>query len=438
MTVSKKKAVFRLAVNTTSSKFGMLTSFIRQAEALKGHIEMLDSLFKHATEGIVVVDSTGRIAMVNPRALSLFGYEFIDELVGKTIELLIPRRFSDKHTHHRDGFMYEPLARKMGIGRDLLALRKDGSEFPVEVSLSPFSTSEGQFVVSFIIDITERKKHEKALMEANEAIGRLNAELEARVEQRTEELASALEELNESKAEVLRALESERELNELKSQFVTIASHEFRTPLATMLSSVSLIGRYKLTEEDDKRQKHVQRVKSAINNLTEILNDFLSLGKLEEGLLRCIPIQFNLEAFCQQLVDELKGVCKPNQSIQFSYEGEKVVVADSQLMKNVIINVVSNGVKYSSKDIGLRVKIGDGVIRLEIQDSGIGIPESDLPHIFNRFFRAHNSGNVQGTGLGLNIVKKYLELMKGDIRVESKLGVGTTFFIEMPATGTKS
>ena len=112
--------------------------------------------------------------------------------------------------------------------------------------------------------------------------------------------------------------------------------------------------------------------------------------------------------------------------------------ADSQLMKNVIINVVSNGVKYSSGDIGLNVSVEDDMIRIEIKDSGIGIPESDLPHIFNRFFRAHNSGNVQGTGLGLNIVKKYLELMKGDIRVESELGVGTTFFIEVPATGTKS
>lgn len=433
MALIEKKAGFRLAVNTTSSKFGMLTSFIKQAEALKGHIEMLDSLFKHATEGIVVVNARGNIAMVNPRALNLFGYGEIEELVGNSIELLIPRRLTGRHEKHRGEFMGQPLARKMGIGRDLLALRKDGTEFPVEVSLSPFSTSEGQFVVSFIIDITERKKHEKAIIEANEAIVRLNGELEARVDQRTNELALALEELNESKAEVLRALETERELNELKSQFVTIASHEFRTPLATMLSSVSLIGRYKLSEEDDKRQKHVQRVKSAINNLTEILNDFLSLGKLEEGLLKSVPIQFNLRAFCEQLVDELKVVCKAGQAISYKHEGDQIVFADNQLMKNVIINVISNGIKYSSKDITMLTRVDNGVIYIEIKDSGIGIPDSDLPHIFNRFFRANNSGNVQGTGLGLNIVKKYLELMKGDVRVESELGVGTTFYLEIPA-----
>lgn len=437
MALSKKKAGFRLAVSSTSSKFGMLNSFIKQAEALKGHIEMLDSLFKHATEGIVVVSSTGNIAMVNPRALSLFGYNEIEELVGQPIDLMIPRRLASKHVEHRDNFMNQPQARKMGIGRDLLALRKDGTEFPVEVSLSPFSTSEGQFVVSFIIDITERKKHEKALMEANQAIVRLNAELEARVDQRTRELALALEELNESKAEVLRALESERELNDLKSQFVTIASHEFRTPLATMLSSVSLIGRYRLGEEDDKRQKHVQRIKSAINNLTEILNDFLSLGKLEEGLLKSVPIQFNLEAFCIQLSDELKSVCKPGQTIRYRHTGDQVVFADNQLLKNVMINIVSNGIKYSTKDISFTTSVSNGMISVVVKDYGIGISEADLPHIFNRFFRAHNSGNVQGTGLGLNIVKKYLELMGGEVKVESVLGTGTTIQVEIPFSVSK-
>lgn len=438
MTVNKKKAAFRLAVKSTSYKFGMLSNFLKQAEALTGHIEMLDSLFRHATEGIVVVNAAGEIAMVNPRALNLFGYEMVEELIGKSIDILIPRRLIDKHQDHRKSFMKTPSARKMGVGRDLLGVKKDGTEFPVEVSLSPFSTSEGQFVVSFIIDITERKKHEQALMEANDAIVRLNAELEARVELRTKELEQALAELSESKSDVLRALESERKLNELKSQFVTIASHEFRTPLATMMSSVSLISRYKLTEDDEKRQKHVRRIKSAINNLTEILNDFLSLGKLEEGLLTAVPIRFNLVDFCRELMEELKGVCAPGQSILYTHEGDEQVWADNQLLKNVIINVISNGIKYSHKDIRFLTRVKDGRIYIEVQDYGIGIPAADLPHIFNRFFRANNSGNVQGTGLGLNIVKRYLELMNGDVRVESQEGEGTTFFIELPIASVHS
>lgn len=410
----------------------MLDLIIEQATALKGHIEMLNALFKHATEGIIVVDATGEIAMVNPKALRLFGYDEEAELIGNKIEVVIPRRFSGKHHHHRSGYMDSPHARSMGGGLNLTALKRDGSEFPVEISLSPFETSEGRFVVSFIIDITERKRHEKAIIEANEEIVKLNTVLEARVEQRTNELAMALEQINKSKQEVMRALEKERELNDMKSKFVTIASHEFRTPLATVLSSVSLIGRYTGGEDDDKRQKHVKRIKSSINNLTEILNDFLSLGKLEEGLVKSIPIRLDIKKFCTELTEDLKAVCKPGQFITYEHSGQEIGALDSQLVRNVIINMVSNAIKYSEKEIIVKSTTTVDTFKLSIQDFGIGIPEEDLPHLFGRFFRAANSGNVQGTGLGLNIVKKYLELMNGTITVESTMGYGTTFEIEIP------
>ncbi len=410
----------------------MLDVIIEQAKALKGHIEMLDALFKHATEGIVVVDATGEIAMANPKSLKLFGYSAEKELIGKKIEMLIPRRLTQVHHSHRSHYSENPHARSMGIGLDLLALKRDGSEFPVEVSLSPFTTSEGRFIVSFIIDITDRKRHERAILEANEEIVKLNAVLEARVEQRTNELRGALKQLRDSKQEVMRALEKERELNDMKSKFVTTASHEFRTPLATVLSSVSLIGRYTLTADDEKRQKHVKRIKSAINNLTEILNDFLSLEKLEEGLLRYVPSGFNLPDFCHELVEELRMVCKTGQHIHYRHTGPETIYLDNQLLRNILINLVSNGIKYSDRDVQVTTEMTAEKLYITIQDNGIGIPENDLPHIFDRFFRAHNSGNVQGTGLGLNIVKKYLELMDGQIRVESKVKEGTTFLVEIP------
>src|SRR5690606_19798836 len=157
MTVNKKKAAFRLAVKSTSYKFGMLSNFLKQAEALTGHIEMLDSLFRHATEGIVVVNAAGEIAMVNPRALNLFGYEMVEELIGKSIDILIHRRYVYQLQDHRNSFMIPHSVRKMEVGMDLLVVKKDGTELPVDVSLSPFSTSEYQFVVSFITDISERK-----------------------------------------------------------------------------------------------------------------------------------------------------------------------------------------------------------------------------------------------------------------------------------------
>ncbi len=411
----------------------MLEVFIQQTQAMKRHIEMLDALFKSATEGIIVVDSWGDIELVNPKAEKLFGYE-ADELIGKKIETLIPHRVAQKHVNHRIGYAHHARPRGMGMNMSLYARRKDNSEFPVEVSLSPFKTSEGDYIVSFVVDISARKQQEKELLEAHHQIQQLNTELEQRVQQRTRELAKALEEIEQSKEEVLRALEKERQLNDLKSKFVTIASHEFRTPLATILSSASLIGRYPTTDDEEKRQKHVGRIKSTVNNLTEILNDFLSLGKLEEGKIRNVPVVFNLPDFCRELMDELKAVAKTKQQFVYQHEGNEEVCIDRHLLKNVLINLVSNASKYSNegKAITLRSNNNCKKVYFEIQDEGVGIPEEDQPYVFDRFFRAHNAGNIQGTGLGLNIVRKYVELMEGDIRLQSKVNHGTTVYLELP------
>lgn len=400
---------------------------------MKRHIEMLDALFKHATEGIIVVDGQGTIAMINPKAQELFGYSD-GELIGKKIETLVPARHSGKHVTYREGYSHEPRARGMGKSLDLFARRKDGSEFPVEVSLSPFSTSEGQFVVSFIVDITARKLQEDIIQNANLQIQKLNSELEERVALRTRELADALRKIENSQEEVLRALEKERELNDMKSKFVTIASHEFRTPLATILSSASLIGRYPSGEEEEKRHKHVQRIKSAVNNLTEILNDFLSIGRLEEGMVHAIPVQINLPDFCKELLDEVRGLCKEGQAIYYDHSGEDEVWLDKHLLKNVLINLLSNAIKYSgiNKEIRLRTFTEDSNVGFEIEDQGIGIPDKDQAYVFDRFFRANNAGNVQGTGLGLNIVKKYIDVLKGDISFKSTYGVGSTFRVVLP------
>ena len=394
-------------------------------------IEMLDALFKNATEGIVVVGKDAGIVMVNPKAEVLFGYTK-DELIGKKIETLIPHRFAARHTGHRDGYMKHPHARSMGIGLDLFAARKDGSEFPVEVSLSSFTTSKGQYAMSFIIDITERKKQESE-------IKALNAELENRVEERTEELAHAINKLAESKQEVMRALETEKELNELKSRFITTASHEFRTPLATILSSVSLIGEYPETKDQSQRLKHVTRIRSVVYNLTQILDDFLSLSKLEEGVLRNQPENINLSDFAKDTAEEMKAMLKTDQNIICAHMGhENSAHIDKHLLKNVLFNLLSNAIKYSpeGKNIDLNTSCENKKIMIIVKDRGIGIPKDDQPLLFERFFRARNAWNVQGTGLGLNIVKKYIELMKGEIRFKSTVDEGTTFTLEFSAKPT--
>lgn len=390
-------------------------------------IEMLNALFKHATEGIVVVGKDGGIVIANPKAEQLFGY-VKDELIGKKIEVLIPQRYATGHVNHRDGYARNPHARSMGIGMDLFAMRKDGSEFPVEISLSNFSTSEGEYFMSFIIDITERKKQETEII-------KLNAELEKRVEERTEELAHAINRLAESKQEVMRALETEKELNELKSRFITTASHEFRTPLATILSSVSLIGEYPESSEQEKRLKHIRRIKSSVHNLTQILNDFLSLSKLEEGIVRNQPSEISVDEFAKDLIDEMKPTLKNGQSIHYVHQGkENSVEIDQQLLKNVLINLISNAIKYSheDKEIYFTTACEKGKVVITVKDQGIGIPKEDQPLLFKRFFRAQNANNIQGTGLGLNIVKKYIELMDGDIRFKSEIDEGSVFTLEFP------
>lgn len=273
-----------------------------------------------------------------------------------------------------------------------------------------------------------------------EEIRKLNAELEERVQKRTEELFNAIKQLEETnklqkqaEIEVRKALEKEKELNEMKSRFVTIASHEFRTPLSTILSSTSLIKKYSELGEQEKLDKHIQRVKSAVNNLNGILNDFLSVSKLEEGHTSLQPARFNLKDLLEEIQEEMSAVLKENQSLSFSHNGGEELVQDKHIIKNTILNLVSNAIKYSEQGkIEIKSAAEDSTIRISVSDEGMGIPEQDQPFLFSRFFRAQNAANIQGTGLGLNIVKRYIELLSGSISFESIPGNGTIFFIEIP------
>ncbi len=427
-------------IGKNPARAGIFALYEKRNTLMRREQEMLNSLFEFATEGIIICDSKGNIQMVNPAAERMFGYE-VHELEGKTIEVLIPMRHRRGHVGLREGYVKDPEPRVMGHNRDLYGVRKDGSEVVVEVSLSPFETDEGKFIMSFVIDITNRKKSEielrlahERLQQTSDALSKLNLELESKVHDRTEELADAIQRLAESKREVMRALEREKELNELKSRFITTASHEFRTPLGTILSSASLISRYETGSDTEKRKKHIERIKSSVHNLTEILNDFLSLEKLEEGIVRCNPEQFDLSKLIQDLVGDMRNMTKKGQTISTKYSGENEVFLDRQLMKNALINLVSNAIKYSPEDkpILIKVDLKKEMLQIDIEDQGIGIPDDDRPNIFERFYRAKNSGNIQGTGLGLNIVKKYVELMDGKISFVSRFNEGTTFTVEIP------
>ena len=400
----------------------------------------MTSLFENATEGIILTDNKGLIVLANPAAEKMFGYGQ-KELENLSVEVLMPINFRAGHKILREGFHRKPADRSMGGGRDLFALKKNGQEFPVEISLSHYSKDSQLFVIAFIVDITLRKEIEQNLVKKQNELEKvtfeirtLNTELERKVDERTHILKEALEKLEVSQKELHQALDKERQLNEIKSRFVSMASHEFRTPLSAVLSSAALISKYTTEAEQERRDKHINRIKDSVKHLNDILEDFLSLGKLDEGRIAADPGEFNLKEAINETLTDLKPVLKPGQKFNFSYEGPEKVNADKKLLRNILINLLSNASKFSNEDLPITIttKCNEENSSISVTDKGIGISEKDQEHLFTMFYRASNVTNIQGTGLGLHIVKRYIDLMNGTVNLQSTLGKGTTITITFP------
>jgi len=408
-----------------------------------GYHYMFEALFNYATIGIIVTDNKGTILNFNSQAEKDFGYSK-KEVTGKAIEVLLPQSVKAKHREYRSSFYENPSPRAMGHGRDLFAKKKDGSVFPVEVSLSNYSIDEKLFVIAFLIDITVRKQQETVVINQKEElehitsqVKQLNTSLEKKVEDRTKMLRETLSALEQSKLELSEALKEERDLGELKSRFVSMASHEFKTPLSTILSSAYLLEKYNNINEPEKRSKHIARIQNAVNDMRMILDDFLSLDKIDEGLIKASIKQLTAaECFTEieNVISEMQGNCKSNQTITLHKSGTQPVLADKHLLKNICSNLLSNAIKFSpeSAEITVSCTITGDELTIVVKDNGIGISAEDMQHLSERFFRAKNAFNIQGTGLGLHIIIKYLELMNGTIEVISELDKGSSFIIHIP------
>ena len=409
-------------------------------EKLKQEKEKFEALFQYASMGILVANAEAEIILMNNFLLALFGYTDQTELIGKKIETLIPSRYHNKHIHQRDHYIENPKPRPMGLGKDLFAVRKDGSEFPVEISLSNYTTAEGSFAIAFVSDITKRKEFENAIHQqreeltvTNAKIEELNDELEEKVELRTKQLQYTMQELEVSKDELTKALSKEKDLSDLKSRFVSMASHEFRTPLSTILSSASLVAKYTEAEEQEKRNKHIVRIKSSVSNLTNLLNEFLSIGKIEDGKITAHNAEFNIREMITLLCSEMEAIAKTNQQFDYLHTGDEIIFCDAALLRNIITNLLSNAIKFSAEGSLIEVTsiISSTTIVLSVKDNGMGISVEDQEHLFERFFRGTNVTNIQGTGLGLHIVGKYIEILDGEIEFESDLEKGTKFIITL-------
>ena len=388
---------------------------------------LLVAIIQNAIDGIITIDDRGKIESINPAACKLFQY-LPEEVIGNNVSMLMPPPDREQHDEYIHRYQRTGDPHIIGTGREVMGLKKDGSRFPFRLGVSEVQYSGRKIYTGFIHDLSREKEAEETLKE-------YAIHLEELVEERTESLKKSLTDLHAAKEEVSLSLEKEKELGQLKSRFVSMASHEFRTPLSAVQLSASLIDKYAQPFDNPNISKHVAKIKNSVANLTTILNDFLSLEKLEAGKVEPAFQEFDLVKLAEEITEELQMVAKKDQNIIYQHTGTgSMVMLDPNLLRNCVVNLVSNAIKYSGENtfIEFNTEISDQACIITIKDNGIGIPDTDQKHLFEAFFRAHNTGNIPGTGLGLNIVARYANLMKGTVDFKSEVNKGTLFTISFP------
>lgn len=403
--------------------------------------DVFNILLGSVSEGVIVVDSLQIITETNASADRMFGYDR-QELIGQHLNVLIPNTYHSAHAGHFNGFMKKRERRQMGHGRDIFGKRKDGSIFPVEAGLNPFIINDQNYVMALVIDISVRKEQEKKIRE-------LNSELEIKIHERTKELNDSVsllqsvnEELNKenkrritAESETQKALTKEKELNELKTKFLSLVSHEFKTPLSGILTSAILLGKYQLSEQQEKRDKHIKTITEKIHYLNNILNDFLSLEKLELGKEDYKFSAFKISKIVNEVVYNANMLLKEGQQIKYpEHIDDLSLTQDEKIIELALSNLIHNAIKYSPDHsiIELEVKQNNTHTTFKVIDNGMGIPKSDQKNIFNRYFRAENALLTHGTGIGLNIVQSHMENLGGHVSFDSEESKGSTFIITLP------
>ncbi|MEN9260308.1 MAG: ATP-binding protein [Thermostichus sp. HHBFW_bins_43] len=373
-------------------------------------------ILNSAGEGIYGLDANGMVTFANPAAARMIGWSTA-ELIGRSMHDLLhhshpdhtpyPRTECPIYAAFRDGQVHHVV--------DEVFWRKDGTSFPVEYTSTPMRDEQGRLVGAVVTfqDITERKWAEAALKQAHE-------ELERKVQERTAELQRANQQL--------------QELNEMKSRFVSMVCHEFRTPLNTILFAVTCLERYRHQLSDAARHHYVQGIQADIQHMTQMLDDVLLLGRTDARKLTPQPTPIELVQFCQDLIQELQ-LTHPGANIQFqSDRSQQMAYLDLSMLRSIVLNMLSNAIKYSQPQqlIHLRLSCPHDSLVLEVEDQGIGIPQEDQPYLFDPFHRGSNVSTIPGTGLGLAIIKRLIDLLSGTVEVSSQVGTGTLFRVRLP------
>jgi len=371
----------------------LIAAAVRDATERKAAEAQFEALLEAAPDAIIVVDGTGTIQIANERTKTMFGYSSA-ELIGKPVEMLIPDGSRDKHPKLRDGYVHHPTVRPMGAGLQLWALRKDGSRFPADISLSPLKRPSGTLVTAAVRDITDRLRVEDALRDAKEAA----------------ELA-----------------------NQAKSEFLSRMSHELRTPLTAILGFTELLQMSEVGTEQ--REMFVERTHRAGQHLLSLINDVLDISRVESGRLSISVEPVGIQPVVREVLD-LVGAMAEAQDIAITDDtNELVVLADRNRLRQVLVNIVSNAVKYNRPGGSVRVssRAVEGDVLIDVADTGIGISADDLPKLFKPFERlSAETGEVDGTGIGLALSRGLAERMGGSIWVSSEVGEGSVFTLRMP------
>lgn len=491
--------------------------------ALRENERKFRQLVKAAPIAIIISNDSGQITLVNDQAEALFGYTST-ELLTQPVEMLVPAAVHTVHTVHRDTYVTAAAVGPVERTAELFANRKDGTLFPVEIELSHIETADGLMIMSFIMDISERKAAERALREQRDflqlvidtipdfiavkdqsgrfqLVNRRTAELygvtptallgkreiDIHPDQRALErfqtqdqqalfsgqplfipedtfgkysyqinviplknevaafdrllvVGSDITQRKRAEEVLQQALQKEKELGELKSRFVSMASHEFRTPLTSIMVLTETLSSYRHKLTDEQIAQRLSKIQDQIGHLKTIMDDVLQLARIQARRMEFNPMPVDLDELCRSVVEEFQSQPTAAQRLRYTYAPTTSPLhLDKRLMRQIISNLLSNALKYSAidKSVDLHLTYAEGAVVLQVRDEGIGIPPDDIKHLFQPFHRATNVGTISGTGLGLSITKESVELHGGTITVDSQVGVGTTFVVTLPATSSK-
>lgn len=383
-----------------------------------GSEDRLRLVIEASPSGMIMVGSAGEIVLVNSEIERLFGYNRT-ELLGQSIEILVPEAVRATHPANRISYFKKPATRSMGAGRDLYGRTKDGQLVPVEIGLNPLALGEETFVLASVVDITERRKAEMALLRSKE-------ELERRVEERTKELAAARDQAEE--------------VSRLKSEFLANMSHEIRTPMNAVLGMCNILSK---TSLDERQQRYADNIRDGANTLLTIINDILDFSKIEAGRMKLESIDFDAVRVVESTCEMLATAARHNRLAILAEIDENIpsqLRGDPERLRQILINLISNAIKFSHQgNIIVKTKLesienNNAILFFSVLDEGIGIKEEQLDRLFKPFEQADGSINRRfgGTGLGLSICKRLVDLMNGEIGVVSTTLKGSEFWLKIP------